>query len=182
MPRKIARALTFTRPGDLSVTAETMPNTPGREFARRFVNLLSELQLQQGIYRRIENLMGDWATEHPNLRASYLSREVDASYFEGDDCPPEAASRPRMQAIAVEGERMYEFVAFAHGFRRDVAELDSIVHIQETWLEPKPEEPFTLRVALYHTFPATTVLMASTGEQCDLIQDFLTRVKYLKGW
>lgn len=164
------------------MTAETAINSPGREFARKFGNTLVELQLQGGIHRRIENLVNDWAAEHPNLRASYLSREVDASYFQGEDCPPEALSRPKLQGIAVEGDRMYEFVAFSHGFRRDVASLDSIVHVQETWLEPKPDEPFVLRVAFYHTFPAATILLATTGEQQDLIQDFLTRLRYLKGW
>jgi hypothetical protein len=144
--------------------------------------MLVELQLQQGIHLRIENLMNDWAAEHPNLRGSYLSREVDASYFQAEDCPPEALSRPKLQGIAVEGDRMYEFVAFANGYRRDVAQLDSIVNIHETWLEPKPDEPFVLRAALYHTFPATTVLLASTGEQQDLVQDFLCRLKYLKAW
>ncbi len=164
------------------MTAETVVNTSGREFARRYTNTLVELQLQTGIHRRIENLLNDWSAEHPNLRASYISREVDASYFQDDDCPPQALSRPKLQGIAVEGDRMYEFVAFAHGLRRDVAQLDSIIHIQETWLESKPDEPFTLRAALYHTFPATTVILGTTGEQTDMIQDFLTRVKYLKGW
>jgi len=163
-------------------SAAPAANTPGREFARKFNNTLVELQLQTGIHRRIENLMNDWAAEHPNLRASYISREVDAGYFQGEDSPPEALSRPKMQGIAVEGDRMYEFVAFAQGMRRDVAQLESIVHIQETWLEPKADEPFVLKVVLYHTFPAATVLLGSTGDQQDMIQDFLTRVKYLKGW
>lgn len=164
------------------MTAETIANNPGREFARKFSNTLVELQLQAGIHRRIENLVNDWAAAHPNLRASYLSREVDASYFQSDDCPPEALSRPKLQAIAVEGDRMYEFVAFTNGFRRDITQIESIVHLQETWLEPKPDEPFVLRVAIYHAFPAATILLATTGEQQDLIQDFLTRLKYLKGW
>ena len=164
------------------MTAETVPNTAGREFSRKFSYMLVELQLQPGIHRRIENLMNDWAAEHPNLRASYLSREVDASYFQSEDCPPEALARPKLQGIAVDGDRMYEFVAFAHGFRRDVAALDSIIHVHETWLEPRPEEPFVLRASLYHTFPATTTLLATTGEQQDLVQDFLTRLKYLKAW
>jgi hypothetical protein len=162
------------------VPAET--TTAGREFARRFNNILCELQLQPGIQRRIENLLGEFAEEHPNLRASYVSREVDESYFPVDEFPPEVLARPRLHGIAVEGEQMFEFVAFAHGLRRDTVSLNSIAHIQETWLEPKVDEPFVLRVTLYHNFPAATVLLATTGEAQDAVQDFLSRLKYLRGW
>lgn len=156
--------------------------TAGAEFARRFNNVLCELQLQTGIYRRIEHLMNVFGQEHPNLRASYISREVDESYLQGPEYPIEALTRPRMQGLAVEGDCIYEFIAFHHGFRRDVVELHSICHIQETWLEPKPEEPFVLRVHIYHDVSAATVLLATTGEAQDAVQEFLTRVKYLRGW
>lgn len=158
------------------------PPSAGREFARRFNNTLVELQLQTGIHRRIENILNDWSAEHPNLRGSYISREVDASYFADPECPPEAISRPKLHGIAIDGEKMFEFVAFAQGLRQDVVDLRSVVHVQETWLEPKPDEPFIYRVALFHTFPATTVLLATTGEQQDSVQEFVARLKYLKGW
>lgn len=156
--------------------------TGGREFARRFSNTLCELQLQQGIYRRADQLISEFGEEHGNLRGSYISREVDESYFPASQFLPEALARPKLQGIALDNDKMYEFVAFAHGLRRDVSDLRSVVHVQETWLEPKADEPFVVRVAIYHTFPAVTVLLASTGEGQDAIQDFVGRLKYLRGW
>jgi len=156
--------------------------TAGREFTRRFNNTLVELQLQTGIHRRIENLLNDFAQEHPNLRASYISREVDEGYFQTGQLPPEAMERPRLQGIAVDGERIFEFIAFAHGLWRDAADLRSIVQISETWLEPKPDQPFILRVLLLYNFQAATILYASTGEGQDQVQEFVARLKYLRGW
>ena len=157
-------------------------NTAGREFARKFTNILPELQLQQSIHKRIEDQLDDWSAEHPNLRASYFGREVDPSYFHGLDSAPEAASRPNLQGLAIEGENLYEFVAFAHGLRKDVVELGSIVHLHETWIETRPEEPFLYRVELLHAFGAATILVASKGEAQDLAQEFVSRFKYLRGW
>ena len=87
----------------MALATETQVNSfsPGREFARRFTNTLVELQLQAGIHRRIENFLNDWSAEHPNLRASYVSREVDAAYFQSEEFPPEALSRPKLHGIAV---------------------------------------------------------------------------------
>jgi hypothetical protein len=161
------------------MTMDTL-TTAGAEFARRFRNVLCELQLQTGIYRRIEHLINVFGQEHPNLRATYISREVDESYFTG--YPVDVLARPRLQGIAVEGDCMYEFVAFHHGFRADVLELRSISHIQETWLEPKPEEPFVLRVQIYHDVAAATILLATNGEGQDAVQEFIARIKYLRGW
>src|SRR5438477_10476394 len=147
------------RPVSPSLRSVAMPmetTTGGREFARRFSNILCELQLQQGIFRRADQLIAEFAEEHANLRGSYLSREVDESYFPPSQFPPDAVARPKLQGIALDNDKMYEFVAFAHGLRRDVSDIRSIVHLQETWLEPKPEEPFVVRVAIYHTFPAVT--------------------------
>lgn len=164
------------------MSTETTPTTAGREFARKFKNKLCELHLQQGIHKRIELILDQFAEEHPNLRAQYTSREVDESYFQSGLLPAEAFDKPKLQGIAVDGDRAYEFVAFRHGVRVDVSELRSLVHIEETWLEPKPEEPFQYRVVLYHSFQAATVLKASTGEAQDAAQDFIGRVRYLRGW
>jgi hypothetical protein len=156
--------------------------TPGREFARRFINTLCELHLQQGIHRRIETIANDFAMEHPNVRAMYVSREVDDCYFEDPLLPPGAAARPRMHGIAIDGEQLYEFVAFSHGLRTDVVGLSSIVSIEETWTEPSPETPFVFRVVMTHTPAGATVLLATTGEMQDAVRDFVGRIKYLKGW
>ncbi len=156
--------------------------TPGREFVRRLTNMLCELQLQQGIHRRIETIANDFAVEHPNMRAMYVSREVDDCYFEDPLLPPIAAARPRMHAIAIDREQLYEFVVFAHGLRMDVVALDSIVSIEETWLEPSPETPFVFRVVLTHAPSGSTVLLATTGDAQDATRDFVSRLKYLKGW
>ena len=162
------------------LAVETM--TAGREFARRFNNILCEMQLQNGIHRRIEKLVGEFGEEHAGLRAVFVSREVDDSYFMDGYCPPEAVTRPKLHGLAAEGQALYEFVAFHQGFRREVVDLRTIVHIQETWLEPSPETPFVLRVNLYHNFPAATVLLATSGEMQDLAQDFVARLKYMRGW
>jgi hypothetical protein len=162
------------------VTVET--TSIGREFARRVNNIACELQLQTGIHHRIERFMEDFAVEHPNLRASYIAREVDESYFQDGFCPPEAAARPALHALCIEGENLYEFVLFAHGFRRDVVDIRSIAQIQETWLEPEKEKPFIFRATLYYTYPSITILRASTGESQDAAQEFLSRLRYLKGW
>src|SRR5262249_4905231 len=134
------------------------------------------------IYRRIENLVNAFAEEHANLRSSYISREVDESYYQMPDFPSEAITRPKLHGIALENDRLYEFFAFQHGLRRDVVDLRSIVHIQETWLEPKVDQPFILRISLFHDFPAMTVLFATTGEGQDAAQEFVGRLKYLRGW
>jgi hypothetical protein len=157
-------------------------NTAGREFSRKISNSLYELQLQTGIHQRIESLISDFADEHPNLRASYFSREVDEAYFPSTEYSPEVLARPSMQALAVEGNQLYEFILFAQGFRRDIVELNSIMHIQEIWLEPDPARPFLLRVSLFHNFSARTILLASTGEGQDAIQEFIARLRYLRGW
>ena len=157
-------------------------NTAGREFARKFSNILPELQLQTAIHRRIEDLLQDWGSEHPNLRGTYFGREVDPAYFSDVDNAPEAVSRPKLQGIAIEGEALHEFIAFAHGIRRDVVELGSIVHLQETWVETKPDEPFYYRVVLGHAFGASTILLAPKGEAQDAAQEFVGRFKYLRGW
>jgi hypothetical protein len=107
---------------------------------------------------------------------------VDDTYFQDGHCPPEALSRPRLQGIAVENETLYEFIAFAHGLRRHTLDMRAIVDIQEVWLEPKPDLPFIYRVSIYYTFPAVTTLLALTGETQDLAQDFVARLKYLRGW
>jgi len=157
-------------------------NTAGREFARKYTNTTTELQLQEGIYRRIDTILNDFADEHPNLRASIVLREVDESYFPSPQYPVEALTRPSLQGIAIDTSTIFEFVAFSHGLRCDVVELNSIVHIQEQWLEPKPEEPFILRTTITHNFPAITVIRASTGESQDAVREFIARLRYLRGW
>jgi hypothetical protein len=166
----------------LPVEVNTTVNSPGREFARKFTNILPELQLQSGIHRRIENMLEDWSAEHPNLRGSYFGREVDPSYLAGVDGAPEALARPKLHGLAIEGEVLHEFVVFAHGIRKDVVELGSIAQLQETWVETKPDEPFLYRAELFHTFGASTILVASKGEAQDAAQEFVSRFRYLRGW
>lgn len=156
--------------------------TAGGAFARRFTNLLCELQLQTGIHHRAELLLEKFAMEHPNLRASYLSREVDDCYFEDPEIPEEARTRPRLQGLAIENDALFEFIAFARGLRCDTVALPSVVNIEETWIETKPDQPFFLRIKLHHSFPASTVLVASTGEGQDAAQEFVGRLRYLRGW
>lgn len=156
--------------------------TAGREFVRKFNNTLCELQLQEGIFRRTEQLMNEWAEEHPNLRGTLLLREVDESYFPEPTFSAETLARPKLQALAVENERLHEFVAFAHGFRREIMPLDTLVHLHEQWLEPKKDEPFALRISLRYAFHAETVIVATTGEAQDAAREFLARMRYLRGW
>jgi hypothetical protein len=162
-------------------TLEKTPLTAGREFARRFTNTLCELRLPTGIHQRIERLIGEFAEEHPNLRASYISRSVDESYFNDGSCGWEATARPKLQGVAVEGENLYEFLAFANGFRSHSTPLSTVMNIEELWLETAPEQPFTLRVCFYHSFPATTILYAPDGESQEAAVSFIRRVKYLRG-
>ena len=157
-------------------------NTAGREFARRYINILCELRLQPGIRQRVELIMSDFADEHPNLRASYISREVDEAYFPVNDFPPEALTQPSLQGLALEGEQLYEFISFSQGLRTEVMDLNSIVDIQEVWLEPKQDLPFLLRISILHRFPAATILIANSGEAQDMAREFIGRLKYLRGW
>jgi hypothetical protein len=157
-------------------------NTAGKEFARKFTNALPDLQLHTAIHRRIEDMLEDWASEHPNLRGSFIGREVDPAYFQTIDGAREAAGRPKLQGLAIEGETLFEFVAFAHGIRKDATELSSIVQLSETWVEAKADEPFTYRVELIHNFGAATILMATKCEGQDLAQEFVGRFKYLRGF
>ncbi len=154
----------------------------GREFARRFANLLHELRLQPGIQRKAEVLLDEFADAHPNLRASYLSRDVDESYFSDGACGWEAGARPKLQAMAIEGETLFEFLAFSQGLRMHATPLQTVMHVEELWLEPAPQQPFVLRCCLYHSFPATTLLCASTGESQEALHNFLVRLKYLRGF
>lgn len=153
-----------------------------REFTRRFSNLLCELRLQNGIHQRIETLLNEFADAHPNPRAIYLSRDVDESYFSDGSCGWEAAARPKLHGIAIEGENLFEFLAFSNGIRMHVTPLASIVHIEELWLETAPEQPFVLRVCCYHSFPATTVLYAPNPDSQEAAVAFIQRLKYLKGF
>jgi hypothetical protein len=161
---------------------ERLPTTAGREFARRFSNLLCELRLQTGIHQRIERLLAEFAEEHPNLRAAYLSRHVDESYFNDGTFGWEAASRPKLHGLAIEGENLFEFMAFAHGLRRHSTPLSTVVNVEELWLEPAPEQPFVLRVSLYHNFPATTILYAPDGDSQEAAATFVGKLKYLRGF
>lgn len=163
-------------------TIENAPMTAGRDFARRFTNYLCELRLQRGIHQRIERLLGDFAEEHPNVRASYLSRFVDESYFHDGACGWEANARPKLHGLAIEGENMYEFLAFANGFRTHCTPLNSIMNVEELWLETAPEQPFMLRICFYHSFPATTILYAPDGECQENAVSFVRRLKYLRGF
>ena len=157
------------------------PTPPGKEFATRFTNSLTELQLTVGIYRRIERLMDEWAADHTVVRASYIGREVDSVYFQGGNWPAEALARPKLQGLAIDESHLYEFIAFAHGFKTGVSDTKSIVEIEEIWLEPKVDEPFQYRVMLHHEFGVATVLTSATGEGQDAIRSFVGRFNYLRG-
>ncbi len=156
--------------------------TAGREFARRFCNLLVEIRLQAGIHKRIEKVIGDFAEEHANLRASYISRDVDDSYFNDGSCGWEAAAKGKIQGLAIEGDKMYEFLAFSNGLRMHATPLDTVMNVEELWLESGPSQPFAFRVCLYHSFPATTILTANSGEGQDAAVSFVQRLKYLRGF
>lgn len=161
---------------------ERSTTTAGREFARKYGNLLCELRLQAGIHQRIEKLLAEFAEAHPNVRASYISRDVDESYFSDGSCGWEAAARPKLQGLAIEGEHLFEFLAFANGARMHTTPLSSVMNVEELWMEAAPDQPFVLRVCLYHSFPATTILYAPTGDSQDAAVSFLRRLKYLRGF
>jgi len=154
----------------------------GREFVRRFRNLLCELRLQTGIHQRTETLLSEFAEAHPNVRASYLSRDVDESYFSDGSCGWEAAARPKLQGLAIAGENIFEFLAFANGLRIHTTPFNTIMNVEETWLEPAAEQPFVLRVCLFHSFPATTILYAPRPDTQEAALVFLQRFKYLRGF
>ena len=156
--------------------------TASWEFARRYSNLLCELRLKTGIKHRIETILTEFVEIHPDLRASYVSRDVDESYFSDGSCGWEAAARPKLHGLAIEGENMYEFLAFSNGLRTHCTPLTSIMNIEELWLETAPDQPFVLRISLYHSYPATTVLYAPTGETQDAARAFLQRLKYARGF
>ncbi len=153
-----------------------------RDFGRRFRNLLCELRLQPGIHQRIETLLTEFAEAHPNVRASYLSRDVDESYFSDGSCGWEASARPKLQGIAIEGETLYEFLAFANGLRMHATPLNTIMNVEELWLEPAADQPFVLRACLFHSFPATTILYAPHPDTQEAAIGFLQRLKYLRGF
>ena len=154
----------------------------GREFVRRFRNLLCELRMQPGIHQRAETLLTEFAEAHPNLRASYLSRDVDESYFSDGSCGWEANARPKLQGLAIEGETLFEFLAFSNGLRMHATPLNTIMNVEELWLEPAPEQPFVFRACLFHSFPATTILTALHPESQESAIAFLQRLKYLRGF
>ncbi len=154
----------------------------GREFTRKFRNLLCELRMQPGIHQRAETLLTEFAEAHPNLRASYLSRDVDESYFSDGSCGWEANARPRLQGIAIEGESLFEFLAFANGLRMHATPLNTIMNVEELWLEPAPDQPFVFRACLFHSFPATTILYALHPDSQESAVAFLQRLKYLRGF
>lgn len=154
----------------------------GREFVRRFSNLLCELRLQPGIHKRIETILGEFADAHPNVRASYLSRDVDELYFSDGVCGWEANARPKLQGIAIEGENLFEFLAFSNGLRTHTTPISTIMNVEELWLEAAAEQPFVLRACLFHSFPATTILYAPRPDTQDAATAFLQRLKYLRGF
>lgn len=160
---------------------ERQAGSPGKDFARRFTNMLCELRLQPGIQNRIEKLMGEFADERPNLRGTYLSRHVDPTYFSDGSCGWEAESRPQLQGLAIGGENLFEFIAFTNGVRLHATPISSIMSVEELWLEGAPEEPFMLRICLFHSFPATTILTAPDGDSQDAAVAFAHRLKYLRG-
>jgi hypothetical protein len=162
--------------------ADRTPMTAGREFARRFCNQVCELRLHTGIHQRTERLMREFAEQHPNICAMYLSRTVDESYFSDGSCGWEAGARSKLHGLAIEDNVLFEFLAFAHGLRMHATPLDTIVHVEELWLEPAPDQPFVLRVSLYHNFPATTILLAPDGDSQEAAEAFVRRVKYLRGF
>ncbi|HLJ54340.1 MAG TPA: hypothetical protein VKT77_04820 [Chthonomonadaceae bacterium] len=165
----------------INSAAERATANAGRDFARRFTNMLCELRLQIGIQNRIERIMNDFAEEHPNVRGAYLSRNVDASYFSDGAYGWEADSKPKLQGIAIEGENLFEFIAFTNGIRIHTTPLTSIMNVEELWLETAPDAPFTFRVCMFHSFPATTILVAPDGDSQDAAVAFVQRIKYLRG-
>ena len=175
--------------GIIAVSADIIINNPGerpasgpgKDFARRFVNMLCELRLQVGIQNRIEKLLGEFANEHPNVRGCYISRNVDASYFSDGSYGWEADAKPKLQGLAIEGENLFEFIAFTNGLRMHTTPLSSIMNVEELWLETAPDAPFTFRICMFHSFPATTILTAPDGDSQDAAVAFAQRLKYLRG-
>ena len=165
----------------LTTTDRAAANT-GQEFVRRFTNLLCELRLTPGIHKRSERILADFAAEHPNLRAAYVSRHVDESYFSDGSCGWQASAGPKLQGIAADENHLYEFLAFAHGLRMHTTPLSTVMNIEELWLESSPKEPFTFRAIFYHSFPATTLIYAPDGESQEAAVSFLRRLKYLRGF
>lgn len=162
--------------------SERQTTAPGKEFVRRFTNMLCELRLQTGIQQRIEKLLSEFGEEHPNLRGSYLSRHVDPSYFSDGACGWEAEAKPKLQGMAIEGENLFEFLAFSNGIRTHTTPISTIMNVEELWLETAPDQPFNLRICLYHSFPATTILYAPDGDSQDAAIGFVHRLKYLRGF
>ena len=163
-------------------SVERQPVAPGKDFARRFTNMLCELRLQPGITNRIEKLMSEFADEHPNLRGTYMSRHVDPTYFSDGSYGWEADAKPKLQGLALEGENLFEFIAFTNGMRFHTTPLQTIMNIEEVWLESAPDEPFLFRVCLHHSFPATTILTAPEGDSQDAAVAFIQRLRYLRGF
>ena len=87
-----------------------------------------------------------------------------------------------MQGLAIVGENLFEFLAFANGLKMHTTPLASVMNVEELWLEPAPDQPFTFRIALYHSFPATTILTATDGDAQEAAAGFLRRLKYLRGF
>ncbi len=162
--------------------ADRQPRTAGSEFVRRFENALHELRQQPGTYYKTTQLLSEFADLHPNLRGSYISREVDPSYFANGQCGWEAGARGKLQALALEGECLFEFLAFTNGIRMHSTPLSSVMNVEETWLEPSTDQPFVFKACMYHSFPATTLLTACTPEGEESAHEFLARVKYLRGF
>lgn len=156
--------------------------TAARDYTRRFRNLLTELRLQPGIHQRIESALTEFSDAHPNVRASYISRSVDETYFQDGACGWEAQARPKLQGIALEGENMFEFLAFSHGLRMHTTPIATIMNVEELWLEAAPAQPFVLRVCFYHSFPATTILYAPDAESQEEVISFVKRLKFLRGF
>ncbi len=166
----------------LSQATDRQPVSAGKDFARRYSNMLCELRMQPGIQNRIERLMAEFAEEHPNVRGSYLSRHVDPTYFSDGSCGWEAEARPKLQGLAIEGENLFEFIAFTNGIRLHTTPISTIMNVEEVWLEAAPEEPFACRICLYHSFPANTILTAPDADSQDSAAVFLQRLRYLRGF
>ena len=156
--------------------------TAGGEFARRFLGMMDRLKLTPGIHYRAERLMKEFGENNAHLRGHYLSRSADPRYFADGEFGWEAAARPQLHGLAISGDQLYEFVAFANGFRRHVTPLDTVIGIDEIWLETAPNEPFAYQASLTHSFPSVTGLYALESDSQESALDFIERVKYLKGW
>ncbi len=156
--------------------------TAGAEFARRFSNALIELRLGPGIHHRIERLMREFSEIHPHLRGSYLSRTPDPKYFEDGTFGWEANARPKLHALAISGDHLHEFMAFAGGFRKSATPLETLLSVEETWIETASDAPFVYSAAFTHSFPSVTTLYAPDPEGQEAAAGFVDRIKYLRGW